>query len=78
MPQTELQQLSLKELRAYVLANRSDDEALRYYVDRMRIDPSVTHYSGGPDELPQLDANVPGESSPGTFAQLIARSRRSP
>lgn len=55
MPQAKLQQLSLKELRAYVLANRSDDEALRYYVDRMRDDPNVFHYSGGPDQLPQLE-----------------------
>lgn len=49
--------MNLKELRvrAYVLANRSDDDALRYYVDRLHDDPNVFHYSGGPEQLPQLE-----------------------
>jgi len=55
MPQSNLEQLRVKELRAYVLAHREDDEALRYYMDRLRDDPSATHYSGGSDELPQFE-----------------------
>ncbi len=64
MPQHHLEQLSLKELRAYVLAHRGDNEALRYYMDRLRDDPSVTHYSRDPDELIQLDQLIKKRSNP--------------
>lgn len=55
MPQNDLEQMSLKELRSYVLSHRDDGEALRYYMDRLRADPNVFHYSGGPGELPKLE-----------------------
>jgi len=55
MSQPNLEHLSLKELRAYVFAHRGDNEALRYYMDRLRDDPNVTHHSGGPDELINLE-----------------------
>lgn len=54
----QVQQLSLKELRAHVLADWSDNQALRYYVDRMRNDPEVLEllvesYEVDGDPLPQ-------------------------
>jgi hypothetical protein len=39
-------EISRKELRAYVLANRSDEEAIHLYVDRMHTDPDVFRVRG--------------------------------
>jgi hypothetical protein len=43
-------QMSRKELRTYVLAHRSDEEALRIYMERLRNEPGVSRQTGGLDE----------------------------
>jgi hypothetical protein len=50
-------EMSRKELRAYVLANRSDEDAIHHYVDRMHTDPDVIRYRGdfGPESAQQLE-----------------------
>ncbi|MBD2212732.1 hypothetical protein H6G27_23060 [Nostoc linckia FACHB-104] len=50
------QQMNRKELRAYVLAHRADDEALRIYTERLRNEPGVIRQTGGlnEDDLKQL------------------------
>lgn len=50
MAQSDLEQMTLKQLRGYVLEHRSDIVALRYYMDKLRDDPNVFHASGGMDE----------------------------
>lgn len=64
----QVQQLSLKELKAYVLADWSDDQALHYYVDRMRNDPEVLELlvesyeiHGDRQFSPQTDAWIEAE-----------------
>lgn len=39
-----------KDLRAYVLSHRYDEEALRVYMDRLHNDPDVVRYTGTCDE----------------------------
>jgi hypothetical protein len=39
-------EISRKELRAYVLANRSDQEAIHLYVERMYTDPDALANKG--------------------------------
>ncbi|MEH2248234.1 DUF6887 family protein [Nostoc sp.] len=58
--------MSRKQLRAYVLAHRADDEALRIYMERLRNEPGIIRQTGGlnEDDLNQL-------------AQLIQRLDRS-
>lgn len=60
------QKMSRKQLRAYVLAHRADDEALRIYMERLRNEPGIIRQTGGlnEDDLNQL-------------AQLIQRLDRS-
>lgn len=38
--------MSRKELRAYVLSHRDDEEALRMYMDRLHNDPDVIRHQG--------------------------------
>jgi hypothetical protein len=45
----ELQQMTRKELRAYVLSHREDEEALHLYMDRLHNDPDVVRHTGGFD-----------------------------
>lgn len=60
------QQMSRKELRAYILAHREDDEALQCYMERLRTEPGVIRQTGG---LNEEDLNQ--------LAQLIQRRDRS-
>ncbi len=43
---TDFSSLSRKELRAYVLTHREDEEALRIYMDRLHNDPDVVRHTG--------------------------------
>ncbi len=47
---TDFSQMNRKQLRAYVLSHRDDDEALRIYMDRLHNDPDVVRHTGGFDE----------------------------
>ena len=38
--------MSRKDLRAYVLSHRDDEEALRVYMDRLHNDPGVVRHTG--------------------------------
>jgi len=50
LKQVSLEQLSLRVTRAYVfLAHRETYEPFCYFMDRLRDDPNVTHYSRWPD-----------------------------
>jgi hypothetical protein len=40
------QEMTRKELRAYVLAYRDDEEAIRCYMDRLHNDPDVFRFRG--------------------------------
>jgi hypothetical protein len=53
----DFQQMSRKELRAYVLAHRSDSEALRIYMKRLQSESGVIRQTGGLNEadLNQLE-----------------------
>jgi hypothetical protein len=55
----DLKQMSRKELRSYVLSHRDDEEALRFYMDRLHTDPDVIRHTGsfnqqGATQLEQL------------------------
>jgi hypothetical protein len=50
MSKPNYQQMSRQELRAYVLNHRSDDEALRIYMDRLRSEPGVSRFRVGTNE----------------------------
>jgi hypothetical protein len=39
-----------KELRAYVLSHRDDEEALHLYTDRLHTDPDVIRHTGEFDQ----------------------------
>jgi hypothetical protein len=56
-PQPNFQMMPRKELRAYVLSHRDDENALRIYMDRLKTEPGVDRYQGGvsADDLAQLD-----------------------
>lgn len=47
---TNFSQMSRKELRAYVLSHRDDEEGLRIYMARLRTDPDVVKHTGTFDE----------------------------
>lgn len=51
------QQMNRKELRAYVLTHREDEEALRIYMERLHNEPGVIRQTGGLNEedLNQLE-----------------------
>ncbi|ALF55170.1 hypothetical protein ACX27_23825 [Nostoc piscinale CENA21] len=53
----DFQQMSRKELTAYVLTHREDEEALRIYMARLHNEPGVIRQSGGLNEqdLTQLE-----------------------
>jgi hypothetical protein len=55
--QPNFQTMPRKELRAYVLSHRDDDNALRIYMDRLKTEPGIDRYQGGvsADDLVQLD-----------------------
>jgi hypothetical protein len=42
MNNSNLQQMSLKELRTYVLTNREDDRAFQVYIDRLHSEAKWT------------------------------------
>lgn len=42
--------MSRKDLRAYVLSHRDDEEALRIYMDRLHNDPDIVRYTGACDQ----------------------------
>lgn len=66
MPQThDFNQMNLKELRSYVLNHREDEATLRLYMDRLRDDPNVAHYSGGLDDMPYLEQLIRDHTSGG-------------
>jgi hypothetical protein len=46
----DFEQMSRSELRAYVLAHRSDEQALRLYMERLRNEPGVSRQTGGLDD----------------------------
>ncbi|UFP94102.1 DUF6887 family protein [Gloeobacter morelensis] len=48
MSRPDLEQMTDKQLRAYVLANRQDAEAFYLYVERMRQKPPIAVL--GPDD----------------------------
>jgi hypothetical protein len=47
---SNLEHMTRKDLRAYVLSHRDDEEALRLYMDRMQTDPDVVRHTGGFDQ----------------------------
>lgn len=47
---TSLSQMNQKELRAYVLSRRGDEEALHIYMDHLHNDPDVVRHTGAYDE----------------------------
>ena len=51
------QTMPRKKLRAYVLAHRDDENALRIYMDRLKSEPGIIRHQGGvtADDLAQLD-----------------------
>lgn len=53
----DFEQMSRSELRSYVLTHRSDEEALRIYMERLRNEPGVNRHTGGLNEedLKQLE-----------------------
>ncbi|MEO0536869.1 MAG: hypothetical protein AAF215_23790 [Cyanobacteria bacterium P01_A01_bin.123] len=46
-----------RELRAYVLSHRDDENALRIYMDRLKSESGIIRHQGGitADDLDQLD-----------------------
>ena len=55
--QPDFQSMPRKELRAYVLSHRDDENALRIYMDRLKNEPGIDRYQGGvsADDLAQLE-----------------------
>ena len=53
----DFQTMPRKELRAYVLAHRDDENALRIYMDRLKSEPGIIRHQGSvtADDLAQLD-----------------------
>ncbi|MEC4812429.1 MAG: hypothetical protein SAK29_04010 [Scytonema sp. PMC 1069.18] len=53
----DFQQMSRKELRAYVLTHREDEEAIRIYMARLHNESGVIRQTGGLNEedLNQLE-----------------------
>ncbi len=53
----DFQTMPRKELRAYVLAHRDDENALRIYMDRLKSEPGIIRLQGSvtADDLAQLD-----------------------
>lgn len=53
----DFQRISRKELRAYILSHRADEEALRTYMERLRHEPGVIRHLGGTkqDDWKQLE-----------------------
>lgn len=47
---TDFSQMSRRELRAYVLSHRDDEEALHTYMDRLHNDQDVVRHMGTCDE----------------------------
>ncbi|WP_448564577.1 DUF6887 family protein [Trichothermofontia sp.] len=56
-PPPDFQTMPRQQLRAYVLSHREDEDALRTYMDRLRTEPGIIRYQGGPtdDDLAQLE-----------------------
>lgn len=52
-----LQTMPRRELRAYVLSHRDDENALRIYMDRLKSESGIIRHQGGitADDLDQLD-----------------------
>ncbi|WP_038026390.1 hypothetical protein [Synechococcus sp. PCC 7336] len=44
MSEVDLQMMSLKELKAYVLSHREDDQAFHTYMDRLQAEATWTSY----------------------------------
>lgn len=61
----ELQRMTRKELRAYVLSHRDDEEALHLYMDRLHNDPDVIQHTGDfdPDGNIRLQELIQQQSS---------------
>jgi hypothetical protein len=55
--QPDFQTMPRKDLRAYVVSHRDDENALRIYMDRLKNEPGIDRYQGGisADDLAQLD-----------------------
>jgi len=45
-----LDQISRKELRNYVLTHRQDEDALRIYMKRLHSESGINRYTGGINE----------------------------
>jgi hypothetical protein len=60
-----LQKMTRKELRAYVLANRQDEEAIHLLMDRMHTDPDVFRYRGdaNPESIQHLQQLIQQRSA---------------
>ncbi len=56
-PPPDFQTMPRQQLRAYVLSHREDEDALRIYIDRLRTEPGIIRYRGGPTatDLAQLE-----------------------
>lgn len=63
MLQTDYEQMTRKELREYVLANRNDDQAFQVYMDKVDKEAVKTPIS---DEI---------ASDPQKFAEFISRNK---
>jgi hypothetical protein len=46
----DFKHMTRKDLRAYVLSHRDNEEALHLYMDRMKTDPDVVRHTGGFDQ----------------------------
>ena len=53
MIKPDFEKMTRAELKAYMLENRSDDEAFHAYIDLYTSTPSEI-YSGGPEEVEML------------------------
>jgi len=53
----DFQTMPRRELRAYVLSHRDDEDALRIYMDRLRNESGIIRHKGGvtTDDLAQLE-----------------------
>jgi hypothetical protein len=53
MMKPDFEKMTRAELKAYMLENRSDDEAFHAYIDLFTSTPTEI-YSGGPEEVERL------------------------
>lgn len=62
-PKHDIHSMDLRSLRSYVLANRQDVEALRFYMERLRTEPQVRRLRGtsGEHELKRLEDSIRGQ-----------------